>query len=188
MSVALRNSRAIFSSFRPSCRAQAGRTAGFNFWKHDRQSTGRPCVGLNGTVVSEPHSEQEVRVSGRTLAPPLARLALHCLQRLGSFVNFLSTKKVCSPAVKMKSAPQSMHFRTLSWYSMAGSPWDREIRPIGHEKSGQPARLPVFLTPIRNKGPGRKKSAAANQLFRDSRITCLANHGSGFAFASTGEG
>jgi hypothetical protein len=32
-------------------------------WKHSRQNTGRPCVGLNGTVVSLPHSEQVVRVS-----------------------------------------------------------------------------------------------------------------------------
>jgi hypothetical protein len=37
-------------------------------WKHSRQNTGRPCVGLNGTVVSLPHSEQVVRVS--TLAKP----------------------------------------------------------------------------------------------------------------------
>ena len=34
-------------------------------WKHCRQSTGRPCVGLNGTVVSTPHSEHSVRVSVR---------------------------------------------------------------------------------------------------------------------------
>ena len=60
------------------------------FWKQDRQRTGLPCVGLKGTVVSVPHAEQEVRVSGRTLAPPAARFALHCLQRLGSLVNFLS--------------------------------------------------------------------------------------------------
>src|SRR2546425_8644791 len=32
-------------------------------WKHSRHSTGRPCVGLNGTVVSLPHPEQVVRVS-----------------------------------------------------------------------------------------------------------------------------
>ena len=36
------------------------------FWKQERHSTGLPCVGLNGTVVSAPHSEQVVRVSGRT--------------------------------------------------------------------------------------------------------------------------
>jgi len=32
-------------------------------WKHSRQKTGRPCVGLKGTVVSLPHPEQLVRVS-----------------------------------------------------------------------------------------------------------------------------
>src|SRR5712672_3489656 len=64
-------------------------------WKHSRHNTGRPCVGLNGTVVSLPHPEQVVRVS--TLAwpalPPLApatRWVLHALQRLGSFLNCLS--------------------------------------------------------------------------------------------------
>jgi len=93
------------------------------FWKQDRHKTGRPCVGLNGTVVSVPHSEQVVRVSGRTRVDPRARLALHCLQCLGSFLNCLSLKKVCSPAVKMNSAPQSAHFKTRSWNSMlAGFP------------------------------------------------------------------
>ena len=32
-------------------------------WKHSRHSTGRPCVGLKGTVVSLPQAEQLVRVS-----------------------------------------------------------------------------------------------------------------------------
>ena len=32
-------------------------------WKHSRQKTGLPWVGLNGTVVSLPHCEQTVRVS-----------------------------------------------------------------------------------------------------------------------------
>ena len=32
-------------------------------WKHSRQKTGRPCVGLKGTVVSLPQPEQLVRVS-----------------------------------------------------------------------------------------------------------------------------
>ncbi len=59
-------------------------------WKHERHSTGLPCVGLKGTVVAAPHSEQVVRVSARTRTPPLPRLALHCLQRLGSFLNCLS--------------------------------------------------------------------------------------------------
>jgi len=34
---------------------------------------------------------------------------LHGLQRLGSFFNPLSWKKTCSPAVQMKSSPQSTH-------------------------------------------------------------------------------
>jgi hypothetical protein len=32
-------------------------------WKHSRQNTGRPCVGLKGTVVSLPQPEHVVRVS-----------------------------------------------------------------------------------------------------------------------------
>lgn len=34
-------------------------------WKHSRQYTGLPWVGLKGTVVSFPHCEQVVRVSAR---------------------------------------------------------------------------------------------------------------------------
>jgi len=107
----------------------AGGVAGFNcaFWKHDRQSTGLPCVGLKGTVVDSPHTEHVVRVSDRTL-PPLARFALHCLQCLGSFLNCLSWKKSCSPAVNMNSAPQSLHLRTRSLNSMAGFPEERKCR------------------------------------------------------------
>jgi len=93
-------------------------------WKHSLQRTGRPCVGLKGTVVSLPQAEQLVRVSTRgrdaeELGPAEeVRLDLHALQRLGSFLNCLSWKKSCSPAVKTNSAPQSMHFKTLSWNSM----------------------------------------------------------------------
>ena len=98
--------------------------------KHSRQNTGRPCVGLKGTVVSLPHCEQVVRVSTRpTLEPGGAaprtatRLALHALQRLGSFFNCLSWKNNCSPAVKTNSAPQSMHFNILSWNSIEDAPF-----------------------------------------------------------------
>src|SRR5271166_6716695 len=105
-------------------------------WKHSRQNTGRPCVGRKGTVVSFPHCEHVVCVSDRGAAPPpppppSARLALQPLQRFGSFLNPLSAKNICSPAVKTNSAPHSEHFRTLSWYSMSRSPstpdgqWDR---------------------------------------------------------------
>src|ERR1700691_2378814 len=103
--------------------------ATFLFWvKHSRQRIGRPWVGRKGTVVSLPHWEQVARVSTRVKCGALpfvcgavrmaVRLALQVLQRLGSFLNCLSWKKSCSPAVKTKSAPQSIHFRTLSWNSM----------------------------------------------------------------------
>src|SRR6201987_4167719 len=93
-------------------------------WKHCRQSTGRPCVGLNGTVVSMPHAEHSVRVSvrerpaaagpapGFALAPD--RLDLHGLQRFGSFLNVLSKRKICSPGVKMNPPPQSAQVKSLS--------------------------------------------------------------------------
>src|ERR1700722_17323170 len=91
-------------------------------WKHSRQYTGLPCVGLKGTVVSLPHCEQTVLVSTLCTLPPASlpctRFPLHALQRLGSFLNPLSTKNICSPAVKTNSAPHSAHFKTLSWYSI----------------------------------------------------------------------
>src|SRR5690349_12122720 len=84
--------------------------------KHSRQYTGRPCVGLKGTVVSRPHCEHMVMVSVLVKPPPdePCRLVLQPLQRLGSFLKFLSWKKCCSPAVKTKSSPQSTHLRTRS--------------------------------------------------------------------------
>jgi hypothetical protein len=97
-------------------------------WKHSLQKTGRPCVGRNGTVVSFPHCEQFVFVSERIgeacppPPPPSARFALQALQRLGSFLNPLSAKNICSPPVNTNSAPHSAHFSTLSWYSMSRSP------------------------------------------------------------------
>jgi hypothetical protein len=94
-------------------------------WKHSRQKTGLPCVGLKGTVVSLPHCEQVVRVSvllgtcpGVGAPSTETRFALHTLQRFGSFLNCLSWKNNCSPAVKIKSDPQSIHFSTLSWNSI----------------------------------------------------------------------
>src|SRR5712691_7579271 len=92
-------------------------------WKHSLQKTGRPCVGLNGTVVSLPQFEQLVTVStrsGATMAPAgrLARFALQALHRLGSFLKFLSAKNCCSPAVQTNSEPQSTHLRILSWNSI----------------------------------------------------------------------
>src|SRR5512141_2376062 len=97
--------------------------ANFRCWKHSLQKTGLPCVGRKGTVVSFPHAEQVVWVSTRLcIEGPaltlLARFALHPLQRFGSFLNCLSAKKSCSPAVQMNSDPQSTHLRDLSWNSI----------------------------------------------------------------------
>ena len=98
--------------------------ANFRCWKHSLQNTGRPCVGRKGTVVSFPHAEHWVVVSTRSLAGAgpaltrLARLALHVLHLFGSFLNCLSAKKSCSPAVQMNSEPQSTHLKDLSWNSI----------------------------------------------------------------------
>jgi hypothetical protein len=110
-------------------------------WKHWRHNTGRPCVGLKGTVVSVPHCEQTVRVSGRELLEPEVLLALQFLQRLGSFLNCLSWKNNCSPAVKTNSFPQSTHLRILSMYSIASLPHCNSrgewLRPNGYAGPGQ---------------------------------------------------
>src|SRR4029434_6992110 len=100
--------------------------ANFRDWKHSLQNTGRPCVGLNGTVVSLPQAEQLVVVSTRSLATgPAAgrdaRFALQPLHRFGSFFKFLSAKKSCSPAVQMNSVPQSTQVSVLSRNSLAHS-------------------------------------------------------------------
>src|SRR5262245_47239327 len=97
--------------------------ANFRVWKHSLQKTGRPCVGLKGTVVSFPQAEQVVMVSTRSRAttPPagrLARLLLQALHRFGSFLKFLSAKNCCSPAVHTNSALQSTHLRIRSWNSI----------------------------------------------------------------------
>jgi len=81
-------------------------------------------------VVCFPHPEQTTWAKTLSLNelepeddPPRValRLLLQALQRLGSLRNFLSWKKLCSPAVKTKSTPQSIHFNTLSWNSIEGS-------------------------------------------------------------------
>src|SRR5580700_1500465 len=97
-------------------------------WKHSRQNTGRPCVGLKGTVVSLPHCEQTVLVSTRCIFPEpepalmlCPRFPLHALHRLGSFLKPLSAKNICSPAVNTNSAEQSAHFKILSLYSICHS-------------------------------------------------------------------
>jgi hypothetical protein len=103
-------------------------------------------VGLNGTVVSSPHSEQVVLVSARTRVPPELRFALHCLQRLGSFRNCLSLKKTCSPAVNTNSVPQSTHIKTRSVNTMA-VPQSRDTVEIG--RFGENLRRPRFPVLVR---------------------------------------
>lgn len=139
------------------------------FWKQDRHSTGLPCVGLKGTVVSVPHSEHVVRVSGRTRCAPRVRFALHCLQCLGSFLNCLSWKNSCSPAVNTNSAPQSTHLRTRSVNSMANLP-HRNHTEIGR---GSMTNLPVsgsLSLRFDNKGPDRAKDLAENELIQCTRL------------------
>ena len=46
-----------------SKRYRAAAEVALRLKKHSRQKTGRPCVGLKGTVVSRPHCEQLVMVS-----------------------------------------------------------------------------------------------------------------------------
>jgi len=147
-------------------------------WKHSRQKTGRPCVGRKGTVVSLPHCEQLVLVSARTGEedPPTdsARLALQDLQRLGSFLNPLSAKNICSPAVKTNSAPQSEHFRTLSWYSMEAFPldpqwWERaDWATKGREKLQKPKRFRTrFFKRVRRQSQaGCRELSATNSVQR----------------------
>jgi hypothetical protein len=122
-------------------------------WKHCLQSTGRPCVGLNGTVVSTPHSEHSVRVSVRdrpaaagpvpVFNPTPERLDLHGLQRFGSFLNCLSKKNSCSPAVKMNSPPQSAQVNSRSRNSMPLLPSYGGEHPGGRSWLTPPRGLPL---------------------------------------------
>src|SRR5947209_13178425 len=119
--------------------------ANFRDWKHSLQKTGRPCVGLNGTVVSLPQAEHMVWVSTRSrdIPPPAgraARLPLHALHRFGSFLKFLSAKNCCSPAVQMNSAPQSTQLRIRSWNSIG-----RYLVRVGLFRFA-PQFLPIALT------------------------------------------
>jgi hypothetical protein len=115
-----------------------------------------------------PHSEHSVRVSvrdrpaaagpepGRNATPE--RLDLQGLQRLGSFLNCLSKKKSCSPAVKINSPPQSVQVKSRSTNSIAASPvvrkgWLPEIHVVQKSAGAQPRWS--FLT---RSGPGAAKS------------------------------
>ena len=76
-----------------------------------------------------------------------ARFALQLLQRLGSFLKFLSAKNSCSPAVQRNSVPQSTQLRFLSWNSIA-LPLDELVacpRTTGPVKKGtRPSRPAPF--------------------------------------------
>jgi hypothetical protein len=121
-----------------------------------------------------PQAEHVVRVSART-RPPLARFALHCLQCLGSFLNCLSWKKSCSPAVNTNSAPQSLHFSTLSINSMAVFPKNRDLKSeIGHDHESLPVPSPCLHTSVKtNENPGRTKSSGNLDASVDRRQNYL---------------
>jgi hypothetical protein len=130
--------------------------ANFRAWKHSLQKTGRPCVGLNGTVVSLPQAEHMVVVSTRSRGAEAtgraARFDLQDLQRFGSFLKFLSAKNCCSPAVQTNSAPQSTHLRILSWNSIGRylvGPARSSSAPVDPRKTLlqlAPELLPIPLT------------------------------------------
>ena len=138
--------------------APAPAAAAFLLRKHSRQNTGLPWVGLKGTVVSRPHCEQVVMVSvrGAPAGAPPWRLALHALQRLGSFLKFRSRKKCCSPAVKTNSAPQSEHLRlrsTISGITLAPTvPIQQNPLPGTAKRGLQPRpvllHFPTILFPV----------------------------------------
>src|ERR1035437_2275413 len=92
---------------------------------HPDRRNARPL--RNCPVHLIPHCQQgcclgHARFSERAFGPPLVRLALHGLQRRGSFLNSLSWKNNCSPAVNTNSAEQSLHFNTLSESIKGGFP------------------------------------------------------------------
>ena len=101
--------------------------------KHERQSTALPCLGMKGTVVSEPHAAHAIPNCGRALRWTPPRFALHPLHRFGSFVKLFSKKKSCSPAVKTKSVEQSVHRNTLSVNCKAEPP--NGVSPRDKDKS-----------------------------------------------------
>jgi hypothetical protein len=73
-------------------------------------------------------------------AARVARFALQALQRLGSFLKFLSAKNSCSPAVQTNSAAQSTQLRILSWNSI--------VSPLGSPRdcrAGSPVLASVLL-------------------------------------------
>jgi len=96
-----------------------------------------------------PHAEHSVRVSVRerpaaagpvpAFRPVPARFDLQGLQRFGSFLNCLSKKKSCSPAVKMNSPPQSAQVNSRSTNSITASP----VCGTGRSLKGNTYREPL---------------------------------------------
>ena len=95
--------------------------------KQSLQYTGLSPRGRKGTWVSMPHWAQTAGCISRwppPYPPPpppppyppcwLRRAPRQAGQRLGSLVKPLEAKNSCSPTVKTKTAPQSLHVRSLS--------------------------------------------------------------------------
>src|ERR1700687_2922185 len=88
-----------------------------------------------------------VSVLAKPEFPEPCRFDLQVLQRLGSFLKFLSWKKCCSPAVNTKSAPQSIHLRTRSWNSGIATVPRYQLELFTDEGGEGPARLHVAIKP-----------------------------------------
>jgi hypothetical protein len=103
----------------------------------EESACGRRALGLEALAAEHGSSLRRLKVRDRPAAagptPGLRaapeRFDLHGLQRLGSFLNCLSKKKSCSPAVKMNSPPQSAQVNSLSTKSIQLLPYyTKEIR------------------------------------------------------------
>ena len=117
-----------FHRWIPFCRTRT--LVASYFSKHDRHSTGRPCLGKKGTEVTCAHTAQVVLVSVQALDFPPFRALLQALQRLGSFENCFLRKNSCSSAVKTKSAPQSLHGKIRSTRTWV---WNMRVGPAKRE-------------------------------------------------------
>jgi len=101
-------------------------------------------------VVSIPHSEQVVRVSVRIRAFPLARLALHCLQRLGSFELLIVEEELLTRRKDEVSA--AVNTLEDSIREFHGRLPNRGAFRSGYDFSEHAVPVPVFVCP--NNGPG----------------------------------
>src|SRR6516164_7646555 len=126
-----------------------------------------------------------------------ARLALQLLQRLGSFLKFLSAKNSCSPAVQTKGSPQSTQVSVLSWNSITTS-LTRPFYPATLAGCRDPACRPApgptssFEGPCPSNSPTRsldRRSSAHSVRVAASRCVlalpaCLTNRTRGAAFCA----